>query len=419
MNAERKQAECVYRGFRTIYLRASSLPSGMIILLIILTLAVICLCSCAGERSRADETESPVSIDIGEDVRQLDSTANTNIAGESAARVIRDMAGRNVELPATIKKVYSTGQPGVVLLYTLAPEKLLGWCLRVGAAEAEYFDPKYLSLPVLGLMQGSNNTANREEIIKRGPDIILFMTQIGDTTARTADEIQDSMKIPVVTVDFSLDKLGEAYIFLGGLIGAEERAGLLAEYCDKTYTGVVSIASSIPDSERVTVYYAQGTNGLQTAPRYSAHSQVIDAAGGKNVVELGANTDGRLTINMEQLIVYDPDVILLSYSMGHEGTKMYSDDGTLIMIKTDDRWSNLSAVKNGKVYTTPCYPYNWQDMPPSVNRIIGLRWLGELLYPDYYDIDIRDATREFYSLFYQLELTDEQLDTLLENATEG
>jgi iron complex transport system substrate-binding protein len=134
------------------------------------------------------------------------------------------------------------------------------------------------------------------------------------------------------------------------------------------------------------------------------------------VVELAAQTDGRLTINMEQLLVYDPDVIVLSYSMGHEGTKMYSDAGTLALILTDERWENLTAVKNGRVYSTPCYPFNWQDMPPSANRIIGLLWLGELLYPDSYDIDIRDAAREFYSLFYHVELTQEQLNILLKES---
>jgi len=375
LNARVKPAASVCRGFN----------AAIVLLLTIL------LCSCGGENAPA---------------------------GGQNMRTITDMAGRTVDVPETIDKVYSTGQPGVVILYTLAPERLLGWCLKVGAAEGAYLNPKYLSLPVLGLMQGGNNTANREEIIARRPDVILYMTLIMDTTVETADEIQQSMQIPVVTVDFSLDKLGASYRFLGELLGENERAELLAQYCDTVYDEAVDVAASIPESERVTVYYAQGTNGLQTAPSGSAHSQVIDIVGGKNVVELAADTDGRLTVNMEQLLLYDPDVILLSYSMGHEGTKMYSDDGTLTMIRSDERWSNLSAVKNKKVYTTPCYPYNWQDMPPSVNRIIGLRWLGELLYPDYYDTDVREAAREFYALFYQVDLTEEQLDILLKDAME-
>lgn len=392
MSGKAKPAAYAFHGCDSS-LRTSKTKILSVAIMIALLLALI-LCSC-----------SKTDANIGE---ARESTA--------APRSITDMAGREVTIPAEIKKAYSTGQPGVVMLYTLSPERLLGWCLRVGDEEGAYLDPKYLSLPVLGLMQGSNNTANKEEIIARGPDIILYMTAIADTTARTADDIQENMQIPVVTVDYSLDKLGEAYMFVGSLLGEDERAGKLAEYCDDAVGEAASIASSIPESERVSVYYAQGTNGLQTAPAGSAHSQVIDTAGGNNVVRLDADTDGRLTINMEQLLVYDPDCILLSYSMGHEGTKMFSDDGTFAMIMSDERWANLSAVKNGRVFVTPCYPYNWQDMPPSANRVIGLRWLCALLYPERCGIDIRDAAREFYSLFYRVDLTEDQLDILLKNA---
>jgi iron complex transport system substrate-binding protein len=59
-----------------------------------------------------------------------------------------DMGGATVELPLQINQIYSTGQPGVIALYTLSPERLLGWCLPVSDQEAAYLNPKYLSLPV-------------------------------------------------------------------------------------------------------------------------------------------------------------------------------------------------------------------------------------------------------------------------------
>ncbi|MCG8515880.1 MAG: hypothetical protein MI740_17275, partial [Halanaerobiales bacterium] len=65
---------------------------------------------------------------------------------------------------------------------------------------------------------------------------------------------------------------------------------------------------------------------------------------------------------------------------------------------------------------TPCYPYNWLDMPPGVNRIIGILWMGNLLYPDYFPLEIREETRRFYELFYNKALTHEELDILLEGA---
>lgn len=55
-------------------------------------------------------------------------------------------------------------------------------------------------------------------------------------------------------------------------------------------------------------------------------------------------------------------------------------------------------------------------MPPSVNRIIGIEWMGNLLYPEYYPVNICERTKNFYSLFYGVDVTDEQTDMILSNA---
>jgi iron complex transport system substrate-binding protein len=65
------------------------------------------------------------------------------------------------------------------------------------------------------------------------------------------------------------------------------------------------------------------------------------------------------------------------------------------------------------VALSPGLPFGWIDRPPSLNRLIGLRWLAEVLYPDRTGWDLRAETREFYRLFYQVELDDPELDRLL------
>lgn len=328
-------------------------------------------------------------------------------------REITDMAGRRVTIPKEIQKVYSTGQPGVVMLYTLCPDKLLGWDLQLSDKEAEYINAKYLSLPVLGLMQGGNNTANKEEIMERGPDFILLMTSIDESSINTADELHNTMGIPVVMADYNLESLSKTYDFLGDILDEAKRAKTLSRYCSDTITKVKEIASGIKQEDILKVYYAQGSNGLQTAPKGSSHSEVIDLVGGDNVVELEAESDGRLTINMEQLLLYNPDVIIASYSMGDN--KVGEGDISAIM-NSSKEWKLLDAVKSAGFYSTPCFPYNWLDMPPSVNRIIGIKWLANLLYPNYFKYNIREETKEFYSLFYQKELSKDELNSLLQGA---
>jgi len=333
-------------------------------------------------------------------------------------RIVTDMTGREVEIPAVVNKVYSTGQPGVVALYALAPEKLLGWCMKPSAAESEYLLPAYLDLPVYGLMQGQNNTANREEIILRAPDLILLMTTLAkdeyiQEARADADAIERKMSIPAIVLDYSLNRIGESLRFLGDLLDTKERAEELASYCEEVYADAVSKAARISPDDRVTVYYAQGQAGLQTAPQGSSHSEVIDLVGADNVVKLDFGAGGRVNVDMEQVVLWNPQVVITSYAMSHN---VDGDEVFRLIEEGNKSWSEITAIREDAIFNTPSYPFNWQDMPPSVNRFMGITWLGNLLYPELFSCDIREETRKFYSLFYQIELKDEQVDKLLANA---
>jgi iron complex transport system substrate-binding protein len=85
-------------------------------------------------------------------------------------------------------------------------------------------------------------------------------------------------------------------------------------------------------------------------------------------------------------------------------------------IKADPKWKTIKAIQDNKVYAVPSGPFNWFDRPPSVNRVLGLKWLGNLLYPEVYDYDIAEEVREFYKMFYHYDLTDEDIEFLLKDA---
>lgn len=83
----------------------------------------------------------------------------------------------------------------------------------------------------------------------------------------------------------------------------------------------------------------------------------------------------------------------------------------------DPLWSNIAAVRDGRVYRAPTVPFGWFDLPPGINRIVGLAWLAKVLYPETTTIDLGSDVRDFYKLFYHVDLTDEQVGTLLANST--
>ncbi len=61
----------------------------------------------------------------------------------------------------------------------------------------------------------------------------------------------------------------------------------------------------------------------------------------------------------------------------------------------------------------PAFVDRWIDRPPSLNRVIGLKWLAGLFYPEKFPQDLRETTRAFYRLFYHVDVSEPALNTLI------
>src|SRR5215471_13718545 len=83
-------------------------------------------------------------------------------AGAAAPRVVTDSAGRRVEIPERVERVYAAGAPASILVYALAPDKLLGWSRALTPAEKALLPARHADLPALGRLTGRGNTANVE-----------------------------------------------------------------------------------------------------------------------------------------------------------------------------------------------------------------------------------------------------------------
>ena len=67
----------------------------------------------------------------------------------------------------------------------------------------------------------------------------------------------------------------------------------------------------------------------------------------------------------------------------------------------------------------PSVPFSWCGCSPAVNRILGIQWIANMLYPEAYDIDMVKVTKKFYSLLYHANVTDEQAREILGNSYNG
>lgn len=337
---------------------------------------------------------------------------------EATTQEIVDMAGRTLTIPTKVEKVLGNNAMAQNFMYTLAPEKMSSLGSAPSEGEAHFYPDSVKNLPILGDNSGKK-VMNPEEVIAAAPDFILHVTMINDEVVAKAEELQQQLNIPIVIVNADLATLGDSYRFVGELIGCEEQAEKLAKYADDVMKDVSDRAASIPEADRVSYYYAEGDAGLQTDPSGSDHTRAFDAVGAVNCVSLEDYDTyfGRAEVSMEQIMQLDPDVVIFcpGDSIFTPGAASICQD--LMDGKDVGSWQTLQAVKDGKFYEAPYGLANAIDRPATVNLLYGCQWLGNLLYPDVYDYDMAQVTKDFYSLFYHYELSDAEVETILSRAT--
>ncbi len=338
--------------------------------------------------------------------RTAESRKENETNSEDGMRTILDMAGREVTIPRDVKKVYCAVPTGEAMIAALCPEKLCGWVNKVSDKSMRYLNEDLKKLPLLGGWMGQRVTANIESIIKAAPDVIIYATDrlnLGTKNDRP-DNIQAKTGIPVVAVADELAGTPKAFRFLGDILSSEERGEKLAAYCEEKLAMIGEAVAKIPEDKIVSIYYAEGKGGLATDPSTSEHVAVLDFVRTRNVADVEKRWGmGMTEVSFEQVLNWNPDVILVSATT----------DSNYDLILKSDTWKEINAVKNGRVYLTPRSPFNWFDRPPNAMRVLGVQWFAKLMYPEYVDLDVRAAMKEFFELFYLVELTDADVDSLI------
>jgi iron complex transport system substrate-binding protein len=316
------------------------------------------------------------------------------------ALVIEDMLGRKVEVKKPIEKIYASNPILLYSLYSVDKDKLVGLTFPFKQKDAQYIDKKTRSLPVVGGWFGQGRTPNTEMILQVNPDVIIVSYTIKKFGEKKIKEALGGVNIPFFYLKtITLYDLIDAYSYLGKLTGKTKRAKTLRSYAlDK-----LKISKTLMKLQnKPRVYYAEDFNGLSTECDQSIHAELINLAGGENVHKCEIkNHFGKEQINFEQVLSYDPDIILVFEKDFYK------------KIFNEPQWKLLRAVKNKKVYLIPQGPFNWFDRPPSFMKVMGFEWLASILHPNIVKVDIKQQAKEFYKLFLNVELSDAQLKEIL------
>lgn len=322
-----------------------------------------------------------------------------NTGDEAATRVFTDSCGREVTVPVNVEKVAVSGPLAQIVVFAMAPDKLVGIANAWDESAAQFLDTKYYDLPLLGQLYGGKGEMNLETLLAAAPDVVIDVGEPKGSIVEDMDALQEQTGIPFVHIDAYLASMDNTYAMLGDLLAMPNEAQGRADYCRYAYDRAVEIANSV---EKANLLYITGDEGLNVIAKGSYHAEAIDLlVNNLAVVEEPSSKGTGNEVDMEQILNWNPDVILFAPG------SIYDSVGS------NENWQTVTAIKNGAYYEVPMGPYNWMGFPPSVQRLLGMTWMAKILYPDAADYDLYTEVSTYFQLFYHCELTQTQYDALV------
>jgi len=303
-------------------------------------------------------------------------------------------------------RVYAANPIVTYLMMAMAPEKLVGWNFPPPGQAKGIFPDESFAKPVIGGWFGQGRSPNMEELVRARPDLMLMS---GATVKTDQQAVLQKMGVPVCTLKLdTLEDYPHDIRHLGAWLKRPERAEALAQDIENRLTSLANNRQKLKAlGLQKTVYYAESTSGLASECRGSIHSQALPLAGAVNP-HICPNDSakqsrfGRVDINFEQLLKYNPDAIVTQ------------EIGFYEQVYSNPKWQSLKAVQNKQVFFMPQVPFRWMDRPPSFMRVLAAQWLMQQLYPEQGFYDLKTETNAVMSLYFKTTMTDQQLNAILQ-----
>lgn len=122
-----------------------------------------------------------------------------------------------------------------IFVFALAPDMMVGVSSDWDESGKPFIAERYLSLPVLGQLYCGKSEMNLKSLLAAAPQVVIDVGESKEGVAADMDELSEKTGIPFVHIDADITTYDEAYTMLGELLGMEDEAEVLSEYCAGTY----------------------------------------------------------------------------------------------------------------------------------------------------------------------------------------
>lgn len=347
------------------------------------------------------------------------STENTKeetTVEQSATKVVVDHEGVEVEIPTEIDRVVvgnTLPLASILSVYLGGAEKIVGLHpASMTAAQSGLLSEVYPEILEAETNFINGSEINIEELLNLNPDIVIGVPKDQAEALRQAG-------IPAVTLsvskwDYDVVKTYDEWIALfDQIFGTSEVSQKVSEYSKEISELIQAKVATIAeeDKKKVLFLYKYDNESIMTSGANFFGQYWCDAVGAENVAYDSTET-GAITINMEQIYEWNPDVIIMTNFTSFLPEDLYNNT-----INGDD-WSTVSAVQNGEVYKMPLGLY--RTFTPGADTPVTLQWFAKTIYPELFeDTDILDVTKSYYKDYHNIEMTDEQIESMYNPSRES
>lgn len=251
---------------------------------------------------------------------------------------------------------------------------------------------------------GQGFMPNVEALLTLDPDLVFQWAHRGDDILQPLE----NAGFTVAALRYGTEELARGWIeTIGTATGNEEKAADLIAWRDEVQAEVQAAVGAVAEEDRPrTLYFLRYLSELRVAGEGTYNDFYIDLAGGTNPA--AADGSGWLTVNPEQVLAWDPEVILLNG---------FEDDLSPADVYANPLFAGLTAVREGRVYQVPLGGYRWD--PPNQESPLMWQWLAMLMHPEAAEWPLRDRIAEAYGWIYGQTPTDEQIDAILRVEANG
>ena len=324
----------------------------------------LCMTACSDDYTREGGTITTADLSMLETVTEtaeaedFDSEDSENGGpSDDDTRMIEDREGNVIEVRNNVQTIVSTAPSISEILSGLGlANKIIA--ADVYSSDVDGVDPSVCTLDFYNL--------NIEELTALSPDLII----VSGMSMSGADDPYAALKEAGVNVIYipTSDSIAGVKLdieFLASYLLAEQQGAELVADITDAVNDISERAAGVTETR--SVYFEIGAAPyLYTCGNNTFINEIITLAGAENIY---GSEDGWISNSEESVIAANPDVII---------TNVQYDGYDFNEIKSRAGWENITAVKNGAVYSVGAN----ETSRPSQHIVEGMYQVAEAIYPE-------------------------------------